>query len=170
MDLSLWFSDQLNASAEGFIWAIGELPQDRLFVSPPAHPEEWPAARHVFHLLYYEQNVALPMMKVWMGEPSTLNYEDYNEGEAWEALQDKHIEKLLSDFRMVRAEQIVLLQKTKEEMWQQVQQTVWGDKTLKWVVTKTYQHTAEHLHDVLRMVLHWDAGLKSMKEMQEQQE
>ena len=27
---------------------------------------------------------------------------------------------------------------------------------LRWVVAKTYQHTAEHTSDILRIVLYWD--------------
>lgn len=27
---------------------------------------------------------------------------------------------------------------------------------MKWFVTKTFQHTAEHTHDVLSMALLWD--------------
>lgn len=29
MDLSQWFTDQLNAGAEGFIWAIEQVPPER---------------------------------------------------------------------------------------------------------------------------------------------
>ncbi|TMF47054.1 MAG: DinB family protein [Chloroflexi bacterium] len=154
MDLSQWFNNQLNASAEGFIWAVDQVPVERRLVAPPAGLGEWNAARHVFHMLYYEQKIALPSMNQWLGRPFTLNEEEYDEDAAWGDGRD--IGEMLADFRTVRAEQIVLLPKFDEALWHETREAVWGDVTLKWVVTKTFQHTAEHTHDVLRMALFWD--------------
>ena len=36
---------------------------------------------------------------------------------------------------------------------------IWGPVTLSWVVSKTYQHTAEHTGDILRIALFWDSWL-----------
>jgi hypothetical protein len=154
MNLSEWFSDQLNASAEGFIWAVGQVPVERRLIAPPSGLGEWNTARHVFHMLYYEQVVAVPSMKQWIGIPFTLSDEEYDEDAAWG--NGKDIEEMLADFRTVRAEQIMLLPRFHEELWHETREAVWGDVTLKWVVTKTFQHTAEHTHDVLSMALFWD--------------
>jgi hypothetical protein len=154
MDLSQWFNDQLKSSADGFVWSVEQVPSERRSVTPPAHLGEWNAARHVFHMLYYEQMIALPSMRQWLGEPFMLAEEDYNEEQAWG--DGKDLETMLADFRKVRAEQIVLLPNFDEPMWNQTLDTVWGKVPLKWVVTKTFQHTAEHTHDVLRMALFWD--------------
>ena len=35
-------------------------------------------------------------------------------------------------------------------------ETNWGPVPLFWVVSKTYQHTAEHISDLLRIALFWD--------------
>jgi hypothetical protein len=154
MDLSQWFNDQLKSSADGFVWAVEQVPVERRLVSPPAPLGEWNAARHVFHMLYYEQMIALPAMQQWLGEPFTLTGEDFNEDETWG--DGKNLETILADFRKIRAEQIVLLPQFAESMWNETRDTVWGKVTLQWVVTKTFQHTAEHTHDVLRMALFWD--------------
>ena len=154
MDLSQWFDDQLKSSADGFAWAVEQVPVERRLVSPPVPLGEWSTARHAFHMLYYEQMVALPSMRQWLGSPFTLNEEDYDEDKAWG--DGTNLETILSDFRNVRAEQIVLLPNFDESMWNETRDTVWGNVTLKWVVTKTFQHTAEHTHDVLRMALFWD--------------
>jgi hypothetical protein len=98
--------------------------------------------------------IALPSIRQWLGEQFTLAEEDYNEEEAWG--NGKNLETMLVDFRKVRAEQIVLLPNFDEPMWNETRDTVWGKVSLKWVVTKTFQHTAEHTHDVLSMALFWD--------------
>ena len=154
MNLSEWFSKQLDTSAEGFIWAVDQVPVERRFVAPPTGLGEWHVARHVFHMLYYEQVIVVPSMKQWLGIPFTFNEEEYNEDVAWG--DGKDLEKLLADFRIVRAEQIMLLPRFHNELWHETRDAVWGSVTLKWVVTKTFQHTAEHTHDVLRMALFWD--------------
>jgi hypothetical protein len=155
MDLSEWFTRQLDASAEGFLWSIEQVPPRRRLVTPPAPLGEWNVARHLFHMVYYEQLIALPSMKLWLGVPFSLTDEEYDEDAAWG--NGKEIDPMMAEFRAVRAEQIVLLQEFSERLWEETRPTIWGDKTLKWVVTKTYQHTNEHTHDVLRMALFWDS-------------
>ncbi len=159
MDLLQWFSGQLTSSAESYIWGIEQLSPEQRLIAPPSRFGEWSAARHVFHMYSYEQNVALPSMRIWLGELFPHEEHDYEEdvrkeNQAW---NDGHhaFEALLEDFRTVRAEQVVLLQQFDENCWDQQQKTIWGDVTLKWVLMKTLQHTAEHTNDVLRMALFW---------------
>src|SRR5260370_24661910 len=154
MNLSQWFHDQLKASGDGFVWAVQQVPAERRFIAPPTPLGEWNAARHVFHMLYYEQKIALPSMRQWLGEPFKLTEEEYNEDDTWGDGQD--LETILAQFQEVRATQIALLLKFNEALWEEKREAVWGDVSLRWVVTKTFQHTAEHIHDVLRMALFWD--------------
>jgi hypothetical protein len=56
----------------------------------------------------------------------------------------------------VRAQQIALLPDFSPSAWDETREMGWGPVTLLWVVTKTYQHTCEHTHDVLRLRLFWD--------------
>lgn len=159
IDLTQWFSTHLDTSAEGFLWAVDQVPAERRLATPPEGLGEWNVARHVFHMLYYEQLIALPSMKIWLGEPFTLTDEEYDEDAAWG--DGKELEPMLADFRAVRAEQLVLLPNFNEQIWEETRPTIWGDVTLKWVVTKTFQHTNEHTHDVLRLALFWDMYLLS---------
>ena len=154
MDLSQWFSTHLDTSAEGFLWAIEQVPPERRLIRPPEPLGEWNVARHLFHMMYYEQVIALPSMQLWLDDSLTMTDERYDEDAAWG--KGREIEPMLADFRTVRAEQIVLLPKINEQQWEEKRATVWGDMTLKWVVTKTFQHTNEHTHDVLRLALFWD--------------
>jgi hypothetical protein len=68
--------------------------------------------------------------------------------EAWPAA--------LAQFQDVRTEQIQLLPKFSHAAWDEIRETTWGFVPLHWIVSKTYQHTCEHTHDILRMVLFWD--------------
>ncbi|HKV57271.1 MAG TPA: DinB family protein [Ktedonobacteraceae bacterium] len=155
MDLSSWFTNQLNAGAEGFIWSVGQVPPERRLLAPPKHPGEWSVARHVFHMLYYEQNAVVPNMQIWLGQPITIDSTDSNEEAAWD--DGKDVETMLADFRRVRAAQLEMLPNFNDQLWHETRETsLWGDVTLLWLVSKTFQHTAEHTHDVMRMALFWD--------------
>jgi hypothetical protein len=104
-------------------------------------------------MLYYEQNIALPNMRGWLGEPWILA-DGLDEDAAWGQGQD--MESLLAEFRAVRNEQIALLSEFDDSTWNETRQTIWGPVTLFWVVSKTYQHTAEHTSTVLQIALFWD--------------
>jgi hypothetical protein len=155
MNLSQWFHDQLQSSADGFVWGAEQVPEARRKIQPPAGLGEWSAARHVFHLVYYERTIALPGMQQWLGRelPPT---EDLDEDVAWSQKQET-LESLLDQFRRVRAEQVALLPGFDEPAWHATRETVWGPMSLLWVVSKTYQHTAEHTNDILRIALFWDS-------------
>ena len=56
-----------------------------------------------------------------------------------------------------REEQGGLLGGLDAEAWTDVRTAGWGWVPLRWVVTTTCQHTAEHTNDVLRIALFWDA-------------
>lgn len=163
MDLTSWFSNQLNSGAEGFIWAIEQVPLERRLLAPPKLLGEWNAARHVFHMLYYEQNAVVPSMKIWLGQSLTINEADFDEDAAWG--DGKDLDAILTDFRRVRAEQLELLPLFNDQLWHETRQTpFWGDVTLLWLVSKTFQHTAEHSNDVMRMALFWDAYARREQE------
>ena len=162
MDLSQWFTDQLNAGAEGFIWAVEQVPPERRLLAPPKLLGEWNAARHVFHMLYYEQNAVVPSMKIWLGQPITINEADYDDAAALG--YGKDLDTLLTDFRRARAEQLELLARFNDQLWYEAHPTIWGDVTLLWLVSKTFQHTAEHTHNVMSMALFWDAYAKYEQE------
>jgi hypothetical protein len=166
MDLSSWFTNQLNVGAEGFIWAVEQVPPERRLLTPPKLLGEWNAALHVFNMLYNEQNAVVPSMNIWLGRHPTINEADFDEDAAWGEGQD--LQTLLTDFRRVRAAQLDLLPHFNDQLWHETRPTpFWGDVTLLWLVSKTFQHTAEHTNDVMRMALFWDAFARHAREHQE---
>jgi hypothetical protein len=165
MNLSQWFFDQLQANAEGFIWSANQVPKVRQCLQPPGGLGEWSTARHIFHMVFYEQTCALPSMLQWLGEaPPSLKGVD--EGVAWGAGRDD-IEIMLAEFKQVRSDQIALLPKFDESTWNMTHKTFWGRVTLSWVVSKTFQHTAEHTSDVMQIALFWDDVVKWNKSKKE---
>jgi|SRR5581483_3425409 len=155
MDLSSWFTNQLNSTAEGFIWSVEQVPSERRLLAPPKPLGEWSVARHVFHMLCYEQNAVVPNMQIWLGQPVTTGGANFNEDAAWG--DGKDLETILADFRRVRAAQLEMLPNFSDQLWHETRETSrWGDVTLLWLVSKTFQHTAEHTHDVMRIALFWD--------------
>jgi hypothetical protein len=162
MALSDWFREHLQASGDGLVWAIEQVPLERRFLAPPALLGEWSAARHLFHMLYYDQQAALKSMRHWLGGPLP-SLEELDEDAAWGTGQE--IEPMLAQFRAIRAEQIELLPQFDAAHWEEPRAIpVWETVTLRWVVTKTYQHTAEHIHDILSIALFWDFADKPAAE------
>jgi hypothetical protein len=104
-------------------------------------------------MFFYEQNIALPSMYQWLGKPCLV--EGVPEEIAWGEGSDD-IDSLLIEFKKVRDEQVQLLAKFDDQAWNSTCETIWGPVTLSWVVSKTYQHTAEHTSDILRLALFWD--------------
>lgn len=157
MGLSQWFSTQLQASLDGFLWSVEQAPNERRYAPPPGPAGglgEWVIARHVFHMLYYEREAALPAMRHWLGEAALPSFDEYDEDGAWTRAGD--LPELLGEFHAVRTAQIELLPRIDEALWEEQRETGWGNVSLRWIVSKTFQHTAEHTNDVLRITLFWD--------------
>jgi hypothetical protein len=153
---SEWFQNQLSTGGTGFAWAIGQVLADRQRREPPAGLGHWSAARHVFHMLFYEREMALPSMNLWQGrsfDAATAPDEDV----AWDS--QAPVSEMLAQFNQVRAEQVALAAAMPDAAWDETRATIWGPMTLQWVVTKTLQHTAEHTHQVLSLALFWEAAL-----------
>jgi hypothetical protein len=154
---SEWFREQLQNVADGFVWGTQQVPESRRDASPPKGLGEWTVARHVYHLWYYEQTIALPSMQQWLG--GAIPFLDHkDEDKHWDKTRES-VAVLLEKFRTVRAEQIALFPQFDNAAWNTTCEAVWGPVSLLWVVSKTYQHTAEHINDVMRIGLFWDAYL-----------
>lgn len=158
METAQWLCDQLVQGLSNFEHALEQVPADRLYVTPPPVAGEdslgeWPAGRHLFHLTYYEQHTAIPVLHHWLGEPYP-HYEGPDEDAAWEG--SREIERTLAALREAREWQVELIRRVPAEMWNHVRHTGWGDVSLRWAMTKTVQHTHEHINSVLRIALFWD--------------
>ncbi len=98
-------------------------------------------------------------MRQWLGDPLPIIAD---EDAAWTG--SEQIETLLPAFLAVRRQQIALLPQYKESDWDRAFETCWGQVSLLWVVSKTYQHTAEHISDLMRIALFWDFFAASSQE------
>jgi len=156
MNDSAWFQTQLAASSAGLAWAVAQVPADRQDREPPAPLGQWSAARHVFHLLFYEREVALPNWNLWLGQALNLEAVVPDEDIAWDS--QAPMAALLAQWQAGRAALLALLPQFSDAAWDETRPSVWGDVTLRWVVTENYQHTAQHLHEVLSLALFWDTA------------
>jgi len=157
MELSQWFEYQLRSTLDGFVWAVQQVPEQHLYFPPPPQLGEWSAVQHVVHLLEYEERFALPTMSQWLGVPPVIPEEMERPVEPNPPL----VEEKLAQLKQVRQAEISLLSKFDPADWNTVRRTTfWGDVSLFWVVCKTYQHTAEHTHNVLSLILFWDTTIK----------
>ena len=157
MELSQWFDYQLRSTLDGFIWAVQQVPKERLYTLPPTPLGEWSADQHVFHMLEYEERFVLPSMYQWLGVPAIIP----EESEKGIEQSPPQIEEKLSLFEQIRESEISMLSKFDPTAWNTIQKTTfWGEVSLYWLVCKTYQHTAEHTHNVLSLTLFWDRTIK----------
>jgi hypothetical protein len=157
MNTSQMFQNMLQVSAKSLIWGIEQVPDARRTIQPPEGLGEWSVVRHIFHMVYYEQTLALPGLRQWLGVEGP-DSENLDEDAAW-ASELKNLDWYLSQFKQVRAEQITVLLQFDDTLWHTKRETVWGSVTLYWVVSKTYQHTAQHTSDILQIALFWDRFL-----------
>jgi hypothetical protein len=150
-----WFQEQLASSAELLIWAIGQVPATRWRQQPPFGG--WSPARHLFHLLYYEETLGLPSLRQWQGASMPMP-PLAGEELAWR--HDHEVTTLIETFRAVRQEEVLLVAELAEADWDLPRPTVWGERSLRWVLTKSYQHTLDHANSLLQMALFWDDVLR----------
>ena len=121
MDLSEWFSYQLKASGEGFVWAVEQVPVERREIAPSATFGEWSVKRHAFHLLFHERDRVLPTVRHWLGEALPFFDESPKEAEMWEREGNtESIESLLTQFQKARAALLALLPRFTQEQWREV--------------------------------------------------
>jgi hypothetical protein len=173
-DWSQWFQYQLKASADGFTWGFAQIPaalQDQFPVEPD-YLGAWQPVRHLWHVAGYERCLALPTMQQWLGAPLPPGDAWHDDDSAWtaEAAENQPVNKspaaLLESFRSVRQEQLDLLPLLSAVDWTTPRGTLWGDRSLSWVVTKTFQHTYEHGDTFLRMSLWWQHILNEIAKAQ----
>lgn len=158
MQSSQWFHQQLQASTEGFLWAVEQIPQERHSLRPKS--DKWSVARLIYHMVCYDQLIGLPTLHQWVGGPSPLaGLTGSAEGDAaleeakWKNGEGHEVQAMIADLKKLRAEQLALIQQFLEPAWNEERDTIWGSVTLKWTVTKTYQHTLEHTDKILRSYL-----------------
>ena len=161
MDESIFFAEQFRATLAQMSYMARLVPVARRYLRPPFQNAEWSAAREVYHLALYEESVALPSMRLWLGGPPVDDSTFLHEDALWESEgQQIDYSALLRRLADVREEQIALLPSL-AGLWDEPRETVWTApqleaRTLQWVVAKTLQHTCEHISAVARIALFWD--------------
>lgn len=155
--LAMGLHEHMKTSEKEFIWAIGRVPVERLDVEPPAHARlgEWSARRHLFHLLSQDCAATLPLMRSWLGKEQTSD-EERNEERVWDQDQARSIDDLLEEFQRLRKEILELIVEASAAPWGEQRETVWGQRSMKWIVSKTYQHTLSHTNAVMALAVFWD--------------
>jgi DinB family protein len=166
MDESDFFAEQLRVTANQFIWAARRIPEAQRHVAPEGR---WCAGRIIFHITNYERLTVVPSMRLWAGGPAVDDSPLDDEPVDWERKGKRMTyNDLISGFEAIRAEQVALISQLIGR-WDETRDSPWTLKdappiTLRWVVTKTIQHTFEHSDELLRMGLYadmHDAWLKS---------
>ena len=165
-DWTTWFRYQLKASADGFEWALTQIPEHFHDQLPP-DPEflgTWSPLRHLWHVTGYERCLAIPSMLQWLDDPGPLEEDWFDDDEAWAKVAERGAASMTADFHRIRQRQIEFLDRLTKVDWTVPRETLWGAKPLFMVVTKTFQHTYEHADTLLRMGLWWEETLKEEAE------
>jgi hypothetical protein len=144
---------RLDSTLEDLRWALAQVPPEREARRPPPALGEWSVRRHLYHLWFYEHHIALPQMRYALGlQGPLLPGEVPDEDLAWP--REIPAARWLERLEAVRRETIALARPLPPEVWTRpVSGTVWGTRTLAWIVTKTLQHTYEHMTTILQIAL-----------------
>jgi hypothetical protein len=157
-----WFKAQLQNSLDVFVWAVAQIPQERINVEPTA--EAWSVQQHIHHLYSYEKLI-LPFKRQWLPNADPTSQEDIAIVRHMWSEQERHWYKKdaahwLTEFQTLRKETIQMLKKFDESAWDTEKETTfWGVKSLFWLYSKTLQHTLEHTDAVLKISLFWDGAI-----------
>ena len=155
-----WFRDQLGASTSMFTWAVTQIDPSLHFEQPPpasaSYLGDWPPARHVWHLAYYERCIAVPWLRACTGGPPVSD-DPCPDWDHWDAFSGRAVDEYVADFLAIRAEQLALLEELADVDWTTPRATGWGQRPLSMIVTKTLQHALEHTDTLLRMSMWWPA-------------
>lgn len=157
-----WFQQRLRTSAEDFVWAAHQVPAHRHSTQPPRQSlGEWSVERHALHLVFYDEYSVIPTIGHWLGGPAASEADSTDELEDEAFAQRPSLDDLLDQFRSLREQQIELLEECATLAWDEPRETMWTPAmetpiTARWILTKSLQHTAEHLHNVLALALFWD--------------
>ncbi|MGC9778340.1 MAG: DinB family protein [Candidatus Heimdallarchaeota archaeon] len=172
-----FLAKQLEETAQILDWAMKLVPEERLLEIPPhsSHSKasedvkryfgSWSAYRIFFHLIHYEENVALPNMLLWLDKSQHIERKCGGETKAYQEALEKRIdlETLLDSFHKVRKKQIDVINNIPDKLWiEKKPNTNWGNVTVEFIVTKSIQHTLEHGNKILRNVLFWDSHLRQL--------
>lgn len=166
-----FLAKQLIETAQVIEWALTLFPKERLTEKPPHgihsnDPEwfgQWSALRLLFHLVYYEETIALPSLRHWLGDPKPSYPDNSVEDDEWEKGND--LTNLLLRFQDVRREQVGVINKIDDKHWNEEKIRFYshGMVSAAWFVAKTIQHSFSHGDKLLRKALYWDDALESLK-------
>ncbi|MDQ7026196.1 MAG: hypothetical protein Q9P01_13815 [Anaerolineae bacterium] len=158
-----WFKAQHQNSLDMFVWAVQQIPEERLKLAPPAGAwfEAWSVHQQIHHLYLYEKLI-LPFKRQWLPNASPTSQEDIVMLRHLWSEQERHWYKKeashwLNEWCTLRKESIQLLKKYDESAWCETKETTfWGVKSLFWMYSKTLQHTLEHTDSVMKIGIFWD--------------
>ncbi|HXF68179.1 MAG TPA: DinB family protein [Thermoflexus sp.] len=147
---------RLESTLSDLRWALAQVPPEREARRPPPALGEWSVRRHLYHLWFYERYIALPQMRYALGLQGPLRPNEVpDEDLAWP--REIAAATWLDRLGEVRRETLELSRPIPPEAWNRpVPGTVWGTRTLAWIVTKTLQHTYEHMTTILQIALFWE--------------
>lgn len=158
---SAWLQEQLAASMTMLAGAWAAIPEERRAVLPPERirrMSSWPAQLHLYHLYQYER-ITVAIAAAWLDGGTTLTDEEeaelvrpYREQEIrWQQLGAA---ETMAGMREQR--QALLAQLAQTTDWDTVNDVLFGEHNLRWVIAKCFQHTLEHSTTLMQLALFWD--------------
>lgn len=170
-----FFIDQLRSTTDALEWSFfldesknTEIPPFDSF-SKRLFPENEPFGRYygtwsrtklLFHLVHYEEHIALPSMKVWIGGEPPKEEDIPKEEDFW--TDESHHTNLIQKLKKFRKEQVEVIKQLNDEQWDETKSTIWGERSIEWIVSKTIQHSFEHGNKMMRHGLFWEGTAEMM--------
>lgn len=109
--------------------------------------------------MLYEDTEVIPTLREWLGGPPAVGVTDDEEDAAF--AERPPLDDIRARFRALRELQVRLVRECATLAWDEPRETLWTPAmetpvAARWLRSKSLQHTAEHIHNVLCMALCWD--------------
>lgn len=117
----------------------------------------WSRHRLLHHLITYEENAVLPVLRNWKSDGDIPEIEQLmanlkSEEENYD--QNISIDSMVEKLKVLREFQIALLHNmTDEDLKRSKMTPFWEIQTLEWILGKSVQHSFEHGNKMLRHAL-----------------
>lgn len=126
----------------------------RHYCRPPKGLGDWSVARHVFHMLDYERQIAVPVMQQWLGAPPAVV--GWEEEASWQAnCRFRPSRSSWKNSGPCASSRLLCSPDWGAHLARAANDGL-GTGPVVLGGSKTYQHTNEHTSDVLCMALNWD--------------
>lgn len=142
--------ERIEESGEDLIYYLAQLANEEIGRIPA--PNEWSIHAVIAHMRDTEQQIFLKRVKRILSASAPPAVENFDQ-EQWNREHyraDEPMSKIVAEMKAARLALLKLLKKTTDKDWKRwAVHPDYGKISIEWLAMHEYNHTVEHLHQVL---------------------